>query len=87
MFQNAVMNLGREFASSLVLDGEMVVLGGYSTNIGWMSSVEKKQAGTDVWEEMEAWEMPRPMFNLCAASMDNTHIIIAGKLRYDGSKI
>ncbi len=36
------MNYAREYCSSIVFNGEMVVVGGYSDRDGWLDSVEKK---------------------------------------------
>ena len=72
------MNDAREYASSIVFGGEMVMLGGYNDRDGWLGTVEKKTAD-GIWEEMESWELPRKMFNFCAATVDDTHIIIAGR--------
>lgn len=36
------MEDAREEAASVVLNGEMVVLGGYNQRAGWLDSVEKK---------------------------------------------
>ena len=73
------MNYARDYPASMVFNGEMVMLGGYNNGGGWLDSVEKKDAGTGNWVKMDAWDLPRGTFDLCAEQMDATHIIIAGE--------
>jgi len=79
------MNDERDYPASLVFNGEMVILGGYNNGGGWLSSVEKKDAGTTNWIEMDDWELPRGTFDLCGDQMDETHIIIVGGNTYGAS--
>ncbi len=50
----------------------------YSFRNGWTDIVEKKVAGSQDWEIMVDWTMPRQLFDHCAAQMDETHIIVVG---------
>ena len=71
------MNFARRYADSLVFNGEMVVLGGYNNNQGWLNAVEKKTANG--WELMADWTMPRYIFDFCAVPMDDTRIMVLGE--------
>ncbi len=71
------MTYAKRYADSLVFNGEMVVLGGYNQNQGWLDAVEKRN-GQGQWEEMEAWKMPRKIFDLCAVQMDQDKIMVLG---------
>lgn len=67
----------KRYAESLVFNGEMIVMGGYNQNIGWLNAVEKRSSdGT--WTEMEAWAMPRMIFDFCAVQMDDHRIMVLG---------
>ena len=68
----------KRYADSLVFNGEMVVMGGYNLNQGWLNAVEK--LGQDGWEEMEEWAMPRLIFDFCAVPMDDTRIMVLGEI-------
>jgi hypothetical protein len=72
----------REYSASVVLDDEMVVLGGYNDRNGWLDSVEKKTRATNDWLRMDDWKLPRKMFNFCAAAVDSTRIVVAGGNEY-----
>jgi len=55
----------------------MIVMGGYNQNMGWLNAVEKRSSdGT--WTEMEAWAMPRKIFDFCAVQMDDHRIMVLG---------
>ena len=56
----------------------MMVFGGYNDRNGWTDLVEKKDAGSDTWQVMSDWQMPRLLFDFCAAQVDDTHLIIVG---------
>ena len=72
------MPIAREMAASLVFNGDMVVMGGF-TNSQFLSQVDRKRAGQSTWQEEPTWEMPREMIEHCAVQVDETHIMIAGK--------
>ena len=44
----------------------------------WLASLFH-QAKDGTWEKWDTWEMPRKLFNLCAAQVDDTKIIIVGE--------
>ena len=68
----------KRYAESLVFNGEMIVMGGYNQNMGWLNAVEKRSSdGT--WTEMEPWAMPRMIFDFCAVQMDDHRIMVLGK--------
>jgi len=67
----------KRYAESLVFNGEMMVMGGYNQNMGWLNAVEKRSSdGT--WTEMEPWAMPRMIFDFCAVQMDDHRIMVLG---------
>jgi len=67
----------KRYAESLVFNGEMIVMGGYNQNMGWLNAVEKRSSdGT--WTEMEPWAMPRMIFDFCAVQMDDHRIMVLG---------
>ena len=61
----------KKYAASLVLNGEMVVMGGYNEWNGWLSSVDVKPVGQEEFVERKEWEMKREMFNFCVVSYEN----------------
>jgi len=67
----------KRYAESLVFNGEMIVMGGYNQNIGWLNAVEKRSSDT-TWTEMEPWAMPRMIFDFCAVQMDDHRIMVLG---------
>jgi len=71
-------NYAREYGASCVFNGEMMVFGGYNDRNGWTDIVEKKDAGSDNWQIMSDWKMPRLLFDFCAAQVDETHLMIVG---------
>ena len=68
----------KRYAESVVLNGEMVVMGGYNNNQGWLSAVEKRGSDGE-WSEMEGWALPRLIFDFCAVPMDDNRIMVLGK--------
>lgn len=72
----------RRYPASLVFNGEMVVMGGYNVNQGWLDSVEKKTMGQCSFTRMDQWKMPRKLFDHCALQIDSTHIMLIGGNQY-----
>ena len=68
----------KRYAESIVFNGEMLVMGGYNQNIGWLNAVEKRSSDGS-WTEMEPWTLPRMIFDFCAVQMDDTRIMVLGK--------
>jgi N-acetylneuraminic acid mutarotase len=62
----AALNMCREFASCVVLDGRLHVLGG--TNEQSILSVERYDATTDAWEVVPAMELTRTRIHMGACS-------------------
>ena len=71
------MNFKKRYAESLVFNGEMVVMGGYNQNQGWLNFVEKRNADGS-FTEMTDWQMPRQIFDFCAVDMGNNKIMVLG---------
>lgn len=67
----------KRYAESIVFNGEMLVMGGYNQNIGWLNAVEKRSSDGS-WTEMEPWTLPRMIFDFCAVQMDDTRIMVLG---------
>ena len=68
----------KRYAESIVFNGEMLVMGGYNQNIGWLNAVEKRSSDGS-WTEMEPWTLPRMIFDFCAVQMDENRIMVLGK--------
>ena len=68
----------KRYAESIVFNGEMLVMGGYNQNIGWLNAVEKRSSDGS-WTEMELWTLPRMIFDFCAVQMDENRIMVLGK--------
>ena len=71
------MNFKKRYAESLVFNGEMVVMGGYNQNQGWLDFVEKRSADGS-FEVMSDWKLPRQIFDFCAVDMGNGKIMVLG---------
>merc|ERR1712051_1034325 len=67
----------KRYAESIVFNGEMLVMGGYNQNIGWLNAVEKRSSDGS-WTEMEPWTLPRMIFDFCAVQMDENRIMVLG---------
>lgn len=66
------LNIGRRYPSSVVINGQVVIMGGYNddgNNDGWLDSVEVMVAddsGAECKFEMKPeWTLPRGMYNFC----------------------
>ena len=73
------MTADRKYPASLVLNGEMVVMGGYNDFQGWLDSVDLKPKGQCEFKQKEEWKLPRGMYNFCAVTYENK-IYTIGKL-------
>jgi len=71
------MRFKRRYAESLVYNGEMIIMGGYNNNQGWLDSVEKVAANGEI-SELADWKLPRKIFDFCAVNMDDGRIMILG---------
>ena len=65
------MTTDRKYPASIVLNGEMVVMGGYNDFQGWLDSVDLKPTGQCEFQHKEEWKLPRGMYNFCAVSHEN----------------
>ena len=65
------MSDDRKYPVSLVLNGEMYVMGGYNDNAGWLDSVDYKPAGQCEFQPKQEWRMLRGMYNFCAVGHQN----------------
>jgi hypothetical protein len=72
------MGYRRRYPESLVFNGQMVVMGGYNQNQGWLKSVERKKTGGE-FEEITGWALPRGIFDFCAVQMDEERIMVLGR--------
>ncbi len=68
------------YGDSIVFNGEMVIMGGYNLNQGWLPFVYKRSSGNDKPELMRDWEMPRKIYDFCAVAMDDKRIMVLGKV-------
>ena len=67
----------RRYAESLVYNGDMIIMGGYNNQQGWLNSVEKVSSSGEI-SELPDWKLPRKIFDLCAVQMDNGKIMVIG---------
>ena len=73
------MRDAREYATSFVLNGEMVVAGGFNNRAGWLDSVERRPSGSNnSWVVEREWDLPKGVMNLCAEAVDDTKFIVTG---------
>jgi len=71
------MNFKKRYAESLVFNGEMLVMGGYNQNQGWLDFVEKRNADGS-FTNMPEWKLPRQIYDFCAVDMGNGKIMVLG---------
>ena len=71
----------KRYAESLVFNGEMIVMGGYNQNMGWLNAVEKRSSdGT--WTEMEPsimYVLPKTIIlwsSICTAQKSKIILIL-----------
>ena len=64
------MDYPRRYADSSLVNGEMIITGGYNFNQGWLSSVEYGKT------EKPEWEMPRKVFDHCMVARGNLVYVI-----------
>jgi len=76
-YEDGTMQYRRRYAESIVLNGEMIVMGGYNQNQGWLDAVERRQSDGQ-FVEMTDWKMPRKIFDFCAVQMDEDRIMLLG---------
>ena len=77
------MRDAREYATSFVLNGEMVVAGGFNNRAGWLDSVERRPSGSNnSWVVEREWDLPKGVMNLCAEAVDDTKFIVTGTVLY-----
>ena len=72
----------RRYPTSVVFNDQMLVMGGYNDDDGWLDSVEamiQDPNGADGcrFETRTDWKLPRGMYNFCAVS-DGDHIYTIG---------
>ena len=72
------MRYQKRYAESMVFNGEMIVLGGYNQNQGWLDAVELRQSDGH-FVEMTDWKLPRKIFDFCAVQMDEDRIMVLGR--------
>ena len=74
---NFVLRYKRRYAESLVYNGDMIIMGGYNNQQGWLNSVEKVSSSGEI-SELPDWKLPRKIFDHCAVQMDNGKIMVIG---------
>jgi len=74
------MSDDRKYPVSLVLNGEMYVMGGYNDNAGWLDSVDYKPAEQCEFQPKPEWRMLRGMYNFCAVGHQNKIYTIGGSI-------
>lgn len=83
------MTTNRRYPTSLVFEGQMVVMGGYNDMQGWLDSVDVKAVGGCDFSRKEEWKLRRGMYNFCAVSHAGKIYTIGGTVHemFDNSDI
>merc|ERR1712226_649195 len=83
------LSTDRRYPTSLVFDGQLVVMGGYNEMQGWLDSVDIKAKGGCEFSKKEEWKLPRGMYNFCAVSHKDKIYTIGGTIHamFDNSDI
>jgi len=88
--ESCPLSTERRYPSSLVFDGQLVVMGGFNEMQGWLDSVDIKAKGGCEFSQKEEWKLPRGMYNFCAVSHKDKIYTIGGTIHaslFDNSDI
>merc|ERR1712165_477116 len=87
--ESCPLSTERRYPTSLVFDGQLVVMGGYNDMQGWLDSVDIKAKGGCEFARKEEWKLRRGMYNFCAVSHAGKIYTIGGTVHemFDNSDI
>jgi len=74
------LTTNRRYPTSLVHEGQLVVMGGYNDMQGWLDSVDIKAKGGCEFARKEEWKLKRGMYNFCAVSHAGKIYTIGGTI-------
>merc|ERR1712165_555563 len=66
--ESCPLTTNRRYPTSLVFEGQLVVMGGYNDMQGWLDSVDVKAVGGCEFSSKTEWKLQRGMYNFCAVS-------------------
>jgi len=76
----------REYHTSTVFNGQMMVFGGFNDRKGWLTGVELKGAGAN-GEWAKVANLGQGTYDLCAVQMDADHVIVIGGNTYESPEV
>jgi len=87
--ESCPLTTDRRYPTSLVYDGQLVVMGGFNDVQGWLDSVDVKAKGGCEFSRKDEWKLPRGMYNFCAVTHNNKIYTIGGTIHklFDNSDI
>jgi len=78
--ESCPLSTDRRYPTSLVYDGQLVVMGGYNEMQGWLDSVDIKAKGGCEFTTKDEWKLQRGMYNFCAVTHQNKIYTIGGTI-------
>jgi len=78
--ESCPLTTDRRYPTSLVFEGQMVVMGGYNDMQGWLDSVDIKDKGGCEFSKKTEWKLQRGMYNFCAVSHKQKIYTIGGTI-------
>ena len=69
--ESCPLTTDRRYPTSLVFDGQLVVMGGYNEMQGWLDTVDIKATGGCEFARKDEWKLQRGMYNFCAVTHNN----------------
>jgi len=78
--ESCPLTTDRRYPTSLVYDGQLVVMGGYNEMQGWLDSVDIKAKGGCEFARKDEWKLQRGMYNFCAVTHGNKIYTIGGTI-------
>jgi len=74
------LTTNRRYPTSLVYNGQLVVMGGFNDMQGWLDSVDVKAVGGCEFSRKEEWKLMRGMYNFCAVTHADKIYTIGGTI-------
>jgi len=78
--ESCPLTTDRRYPTSLVFDGQLVVMGGYNEMQGWLDTVDIKARGGCEFARKDEWKLQRGMYNFCAVTHNNKIYTIGGTI-------